>query len=114
PPHDGRMSATVAQLHAKAKLAISAGEARFREAAEHLAAARTLGASQRQSAKAIGTSQFCVSRLLQWRDGGCKGSPFEKRKPVQRDIPAYQKKSRLPTSEAQIPKSRADRVKAAA
>jgi hypothetical protein len=70
------MSATVAQLHVKAKRAVSAGEAHFREAADLLAQAQKLGASQRQSAKAIGKSPAWVNRLLKWRDSGCRDAPF--------------------------------------
>ena len=44
------------QLHAKAKRAISSGEEYFREAADYLGEARKLGATQRQSAKAVGKS----------------------------------------------------------
>jgi hypothetical protein len=48
----------------------------FRAAAEYLAEARKLGATQRQSAKAIGKSLAWVNRLLKWREGGCKDTPF--------------------------------------
>jgi hypothetical protein len=48
---------SIDHLHRKAKRAIAPGEVRFREAADYLAKARDLGATQRQSAKAIGRSQ---------------------------------------------------------
>ena len=47
---------SIATLHDKARRAVEAGEHKFREAAECLAAAKRLGATQRQSAKAIGKS----------------------------------------------------------
>ncbi|MGH7174899.1 MAG: hypothetical protein ACREGR_00885 [Minisyncoccia bacterium] len=70
------MTATIDKLHSKAKRAVASGEACFREAADHLAEARKLGATMRQSAKAIGKSPSWVNRLLLWRDGGFKNSPF--------------------------------------
>src|SRR5215470_1132667 len=70
------MGANVEQLHAKAKRAISAGEAHFREAADCLARARELGATHRASAKAIGKSAAWVCRLLQWRERGYSETPF--------------------------------------
>ena len=51
------------KLHDKARRAIEAGEEKFRDAAEYLAEAQKLGASQRQSAKAIGMSPAWVSAL---------------------------------------------------
>lgn len=67
---------SITTLHSKARRAIAAGEYKFREAAEHLAAAKKLGASQRQSAKAIGKSPAWVNRLLKWRSGGYRETPF--------------------------------------
>jgi hypothetical protein len=64
------------QLHGKARHAIASGESKLREAAEYLAMARGLGASQRQSAKAIGKSVAWVNLLLKWRDRGFKETPF--------------------------------------
>jgi hypothetical protein len=65
---------TIDTLHEKARLAIASGEKalgeRAREAAEYLAEARQLGATQRDSAKAIGKSAPWVNALLRWRDGG--------------------------------------------
>jgi hypothetical protein len=49
-------SASVDKLHDKARRAIESGEEKLRDAAEYLAEAQKLGASQRQSAKAIGMS----------------------------------------------------------
>ena len=66
----------ITNLLDKAMRAITAGETHFRFAADHLAQARKLGASQRQSAKAIGKSPAWVNRLLKWRDNGCKDAPF--------------------------------------
>ena len=65
---------TIDTLYAKARLAIASGEKALgehaREAAEYLAEARNLGATQRDSAKAIGKSAGWVNALLRWRDGG--------------------------------------------
>jgi hypothetical protein len=78
------MTATIDQHHRKAKQAIASGEASLREAADHLAQARKLGATQRESARAIGKSPAWVNRLLRWRDGGSKGSPFGPQSKVKR------------------------------
>ena len=69
---------TIAKLHDKARRAVQAGEQKFREAAECLAAAKKLGATQRQSAKAIGKSPSWVNQLLAWRKSGYKGGAFER------------------------------------
>jgi hypothetical protein len=67
----------------------------------------------------MGRSQFWIHRLLQWRNDGFKGSPFEKRKRIQRDIPGNQKKnSRAATTaeraQAQTAKANAELAKAEA
>jgi hypothetical protein len=67
---------SIAKLHDKARRAVEAGEHKFREAAECLAAVKKLGATQRQSAKAIGKSPAWVNRLLKWRSGGYRETPF--------------------------------------
>jgi hypothetical protein len=77
PCHTGR-TATIAKLHDKARRAIAAGEGSFRQAAEYLAEARKQGATQRQSAKAIGRSPASVNTLLMWRKSGYKGGAFER------------------------------------
>jgi hypothetical protein len=69
---------TIAKLHDKARRAVQAGEQKFREAAECLAAAKKLGATQRQSAKAINKSPSWVNQLLAWRKSGYKGGAFER------------------------------------
>ena len=51
--HDGQMT-TIKALHDQAWRAVAAGEAKPRDAAEYLAKVAKLGATQRQSAKAIG------------------------------------------------------------
>src|ERR1700716_601672 len=63
-------SARVDKLHAQARRAIESGEEKFRDAAEYLAEAQKLGASQRQNAKAIGMSPAWVNALLKWRRSG--------------------------------------------
>ena len=113
------MSASIEKLHHKARRAIEFGENKFREAAEHLAKAKKLGATQRQSAKAIGRSQRWVCALLQWRENGYFGAPFEKPKRLQSDTPAIQKKKTQPLTtaeqaQAQTAKANAERAKAEA
>jgi len=70
------MTTKIDKPHDQARQAIESGERAFgeraREAAEYLAEARQLGATQRDSAKAIGKSAPWVNALLQWRDGGYK------------------------------------------
>jgi hypothetical protein len=70
------MSASIDKLHDKARRAVQAGEYKFRQAAEYLAKAQKLGATQRQSAKAIGKSPAWVNALLKWKAAGYKDTPF--------------------------------------
>jgi hypothetical protein len=70
------MSTIIDKLHDKARRAVQAGEHKFRQAAEYLAEARKLGATQRQSAKAIGKSPAWVNALLKWKAAGYKDTPF--------------------------------------
>ena len=70
------MSASINTLHDKARRAVEAGEHKFRQAAEYLAQARKLGATQRQSAKAIGKSPAWVNALLRWKAADYKDTPF--------------------------------------
>jgi multidrug efflux pump subunit AcrA (membrane-fusion protein) len=75
------------QLHKKARQAIGSGEMGFRTGADYLAEARKLGATQRESASAIGKSPAWVNALLKWHDGGFKSDapfPGATRSPVQR------------------------------
>jgi hypothetical protein len=103
----GHMSASLDLLHNEARRAIAAGETKFRDAAELLAKAAEFGATQRQSAKAVGRSQRWVNALLQWRKNGYRGAPFEKCKRFPRDTPAIQNRTtrRLMTAEQTIPDS---------
>jgi hypothetical protein len=52
---------SVDKLHDKARRAIESGEVKFRDPTEYLAEAQKLGASRRQSAKAIWMSPAWVS-----------------------------------------------------
>jgi hypothetical protein len=65
---------TIATLHEKARQAIESGVKAFdshaREAAEYLAKARDLGATQWESGEAVGKSAAWVNALLKWRDKG--------------------------------------------
>ena len=54
----------------RAKTAIAAGEGYLRKAAEEMALAQSLGASQREIADGVGKSAAWVNRLLQWRQSG--------------------------------------------
>jgi len=87
---------TIAKLHAKARRAVEAGEHKFREVAECLAAAKKLGATQRQSAKAIGKSAAWVNTLLKWRSGGYRETPFGPQSKAKRAAVQSPKQSRRP------------------
>lgn len=110
------MTATIDQHHRKAKQAIASGEASLREAADHLAQARKLGATQRQSAEAVRKSPAWVNRLLRWRDGGCKDSPFGPQSKVKRARAAVQatKQPARPTAPEQVAKWQAQQARAEA
>jgi hypothetical protein len=66
------MNVSIDSLHIRARRAIEAGENKFRDAAECLAEAQQLGATQRQSAQAVGKSPAWVNALLKWRKSGYK------------------------------------------
>ena len=102
--------ATIAKLHDKARRAIAAGEGSFRQAAEYLAEARKQGATQRQSAKAIGKSPAWVNRLLKWRSGGYRETPFGPQSKAKRAAVQSPKQSRRPmtTEEALAQKAQAE------
>jgi hypothetical protein len=111
---------SIEQLHARAKRAISAGEAYFRKAAGYLADAQKLGASQRQSAKAIGRSPAWVNQLLKWQQGGCKGTPFGPQSKAKRARVQAPEQQTIPPptsaeqAQAQTAKANAERAKAEA
>jgi hypothetical protein len=101
---------SIAKLHDKARRAVMAGEHKFREAAECLAEARTLGATQRQGAEAIGKSPAWVNALLKWRKNGYKGTPFGPQSKAKRAAVQAPKQSRrsLTTEEALAQKAQAE------
>ncbi len=109
PCHTGPMG-TIAKLHDKARRAIAAGEGSFRQAAEYLAEARKQGATQRQSAKAIGKSPSWVNTLLKWRAAGFKDTPFGPQSKAKRAAVQAPKQSRRPmtTEEALAQKAQAE------
>jgi hypothetical protein len=87
---------TIAKLHDKARRAIAAGENSFRQAAEYLAEARKQGATQRQSAKAVGKSAAWVNTLLKWRSGGYRETPFGPQSKAKRAAVQATKQARRP------------------
>jgi hypothetical protein len=90
------MSVAIDKLHAKARRAVQAGEHQFRQAAEYLAEARKQGATQRQSAKAIGKSPAWVNKLLKWRSGGYRETPFGPQSKAKRAAVQATKQTRRP------------------
>ena len=120
------MSTNIDKLHNKARRAIESGEDKFREAAEYLAEAKKLGATQRQSAKAIGKSPAWVNALLKWKAAGYKETPFGPQSKVKRasvQAPKQKAVSRKPmtteqalleTAKAEAQKARAEAAKAQA
>lgn len=112
------MSASIDKLHDKARRAIVSGEDKFRDAAEYLVEAQKLGATQRQTAKAIGKSPAWVNALLKWRSSGCKDRcPFPRSK-RRVQPPEQTATSRPPTTaeqaQAQAARFNAERAKAEA
>jgi hypothetical protein len=87
---------TIAKLHDKARRAIAAGEGSFRQAAEYLAETCKQGATQRQSAKAIGKSPAWVNTLLKWQAAGFKDTPFGPQSKAKRAAVQSPKQSRRP------------------
>lgn len=74
---DTQYRLTTVELLARAKDAIHAGEASLRRAADDLAAAQTLGMSQRLIGQAVGKSAAWVNQLLKWRESGYRDTtPF--------------------------------------
>jgi hypothetical protein len=79
------MSDRLADLLDRAKRAIKSGEASLRIAAECIAKAQARGATQRQTAEAVGKSAAWVNQLLKWRSDGYKdATPFGPAKAQQR------------------------------
>lgn len=58
--------------------------------------ARKLGATQRQSAKAIGKSRAWVNMLLKWRRGGYRETPFGPQSKAKHEAVQSPKQSRRP------------------
>ena len=111
---------TVGELLSRAKRDIESGEKSIRAAAEDIAAAQSLGATQRQIADAIGKSIAWVNRLLQWRRGGYRDeTPFgpgskaarQRTKHVQ---PTEQKTERDEDGQDATERARAEKAKAEA
>jgi hypothetical protein len=96
------------KLHDRARRAIESGEEKYRDAANFLLDARKLGATQRQSAKAIGKSPAWVNALLTWSKGKDR-CPFSRAK---RRVSVQAAEQRPPTTETQIAKANAERAKA--
>jgi hypothetical protein len=78
----------VEDLLKRAKLSIEAGEDRWRQAAEDIAAASELGATQRKIAETVGKSAAWVNGLLKWRVGGYRATPFGPQIKVRREAAA--------------------------
>jgi hypothetical protein len=71
------LNAEITKHLSEAKSDIEAGNGSLRSAAEHVAAALALGATQAEVAAAVGMSQPWVNRLVKWqRSGFTKGGPF--------------------------------------
>jgi hypothetical protein len=103
------MTASIGKLHNKARRAVEAGEHKFREAAECLAAAKKLGATQRQSAKAIGKSPAWVNVLLKWRSGGYRETPFGPQSKAKRTaVQATKQRRPMTTEEALAQRAQAE------
>lgn len=127
---------TVNELTSRARLAIKSGETSLRAAAEDLAAAQALGATQRQIAAAVGKSPAWVNRLLRWRAGSYEDDTAfgpqarASRQGVQRVYSTEQRKpepatssqqaqaaaarARAETAKAEAAKAKADALKAQA
>lgn len=67
----------IVSLCERAKVSIQTGELRWRSAADDMALAAALGASQRDIAERVGKSLGWVNGLLQWRAQGFVGTPFK-------------------------------------
>ena len=110
------MNASLNTLHDRARRAVQAGEHKFRQAAEYLAEARKLGATQRQSAKAIGKSPAWVNVLLKWRSGGYRETPFGPQSKAKRAAVQATKQARRPMTAEHVEaeRAKAEAVKARA
>ena len=108
------MSASLVQLHSKARRAIEPGESKLREATEYLAQAQKLGGTQRQSAKAIGKSPTWVNKLLKWRDAGYKETPFGPQSKAKRAAAVKATKQPMTEARANAERAKAEAAKARA
>jgi hypothetical protein len=105
------MSATATKLFAplldRARDAIAAGDAHYRQAAELIAKAQAAGATQQQIAAGVGRSRRWLKYLLQWRKGGYQGAVFDKsnRSRQRGSQTAHTKKSKPPPTAEQKAKA---------
>jgi hypothetical protein len=67
---------SIRDLMDRAKAHIEAGESHMHQAADDVAAAHELGATQCEIAEAVGKSQAWVNGLLKWRRSGWADTPF--------------------------------------
>jgi hypothetical protein len=114
----------IPELLKRAKQAIESGESLLQNAAEDIASAQKLGATQRQIAEAVGKSPAWVNRLLQWRQSGYQdGTAFgpqakASRQRAQRVQASEQKKQKPATTseqaQAAAARARAETAKAEA
>jgi hypothetical protein len=100
-----------------AKRHIEAGETNLRAAAEHLAAARKQGASQRQMAGRLGKSPPWVNRLLKWHDDGYGDeTPFGPQAKASRQrakgVQATERKKQKPATTSEQARAAAARARA--
>jgi hypothetical protein len=102
---------TIKSLLDQAKVAIERGEASLHDAAEYIAEAQAHGATQRQIAEHLGKSAAWVNRLLQWREGGCRDTPFGPQSKAKRKrVQATEQKKRKPATTGE--QARAERARA--
>jgi len=77
----------ITKVLTSAKCKVADGTQAFRGAAEDMAAAQDLGASQRRIADAVGMSVGWVNTLLKWREFGYPGvSPFQSARRVSKSV----------------------------
>jgi hypothetical protein len=108
-------STSVTEHLAAAKLDIAAGDESLRSAAEHVAAAIELGASQRDVAATVGRSAAWVNRLLLWRTSGFTASgPFAADHKAKKQRDAFSQAKRSDPKLKSEARAKADQAKAEA
>jgi hypothetical protein len=118
-PKTPKTDLTITELLSRAKQAIEAGETSLHAAAEDVATAQELGATQRQIAESVGKSAAWVNQLIKWRQSGFRdGTAFGPQAKASRQraqrVQATEQKEQKPATSSEQAQATAERARAEA